>query len=744
MSDLIVENETAANTTVEHPNASSVEAWIHRFHDEITKGYEDVVRTFAGKYHNSAIAMRCQDEQLTKTIQYWVKRGPDMVARLERKLKDEEEKTGEKPDSTATAQLASIEVMGDHFRLLLQLETSMINLNEPNASASRVVSSMEDVGVVCEDLLREMTKLRVYDEEIAVSVRSELDLRHAELVLELERVYAGLIKFTLAPRSEPTCVQMVITVDESGTLPEALAALAQLGLLEEKLRVTADGIWKHFVAPLFHSRSPATFVDYSTDESGLHGAHRATFTAKAKYKRAGKPDTEAVLSALTQFFRTLSQALELVHVDETALISLIAGRFSDRLVNSLVADCLSPGIANVADESAFEEFVAQAENFENDMNQLGVFPSQALDGDVTSEVEDVPAPRLAAFLKEAERIFVDRKCLSYIERARDICLAPILSAKEVGQELSEERHCSESFEFEKCAINTSALEVIELIKEVLFEAAGASDASAAVRLTTTAQNAVKLYSSLTVRHHKEALRTVPHVAAVFYNGCHYIVHQLMTPVEVGKAQSEAPPKQCSFVEHVSQLRLTADGVLKEHLAYASGRISHAMAVPDAFLGLSKRNNAAKCRALMEQCVLQLEQTIKVWRKGMPRIVLRHASGTLVSHFLELLVGAALGTTAIDETDAQVLATMLSQTVARLNNIAEEDCEEALSRLGGKAYSRMSELIFCVNATFKEIGERWACGKGKLAQSLSADELKTLINARFELTDSRRDYLDSMF
>lgn len=43
---------------------------------------------------------------------------------------------------------------------------------------------------------------------------------------------------------------------------------------------------------------------------------------------------------------------------------------------------------------------------------------------------------------------------------------------------------------------------------------------------------------------------------------------------------QAPPKQCSFAEHVSQLRLTADGVLKEHLAYASERISHAMAVPD--------------------------------------------------------------------------------------------------------------------------------------------------------------------
>lgn len=59
--------------------------------------------------------------------------------------------------------------------------------------------------------------------------------------------------------------------------------------------MTADGIWKHFIAPLIHSQSPATFVDYSTDESGLHGANQATFVAKAKYKRAQTPDTAAVL-----------------------------------------------------------------------------------------------------------------------------------------------------------------------------------------------------------------------------------------------------------------------------------------------------------------------------------------------------------------------------------------------------------------------------------------------------------------
>lgn len=58
--------------------------------------------------------------------------------------------------------------------------------------------------------------------------------------------------------------------------------------------------------------------------------------------------------------------------------------------------------------------------------------SQELEGNVSSEVEEGPAPRLAAFLKDAERVFVNRKCLSYIERARDICLAPMLTVKEVG------------------------------------------------------------------------------------------------------------------------------------------------------------------------------------------------------------------------------------------------------------------------------------------------------------------------
>lgn len=55
-------------------------------------------------------------------------------------------------------------------------------------------------------------------------------------------------------------------------------------------------------------------------------------------------------------------------MEETPLISLIAGHFSGRLVDSLMTDCLSTGIASVVDESAFQELVAQVERFENDMN----------------------------------------------------------------------------------------------------------------------------------------------------------------------------------------------------------------------------------------------------------------------------------------------------------------------------------------------------------------------------------------
>ena len=54
--------------------------------------------------------------------------------------------------------------------------------------------------------------------------------------------------------------------------------------------------------------------------------------------------------------------------------------------------------------------------------------------------------------------------------------------------------------------------------------------------------------------------------------------------------------------------------------------------------------------------------------------------------------------------------------------------------------RFNELITLLNASLLEIADRWADGKGPLANAFSATEVKQLIKALFQNTERRANIL----
>ena len=54
----------------------------------------------------------------------------------------------------------------------------------------------------------------------------------------------------------------------------------------------------------------------------------------------------------------------------------------------------------------------------------------------------------------------------------------------------------------------------------------------------------------------------------------------------------------------------------------------------------------------------------------------------------------------------------------------------------KKWLRFTELIVVLNANLMEISNRWADGKGPLANEFSANEVKLLIRALFQNTERR--------
>lgn len=54
----------------------------------------------------------------------------------------------------------------------------------------------------------------------------------------------------------------------------------------------------------------------------------------------------------------------------------------------------------------------------------------------------------------------------------------------------------------------------------------------------------------------------------------------------------------------------------------------------------------------------------------------------------------------------------------------------------KQWSKFNELLIVLNGSLKDIDDRWADGKGPLAQEFSPEQIKHLIRALFQHSDRR--------
>lgn len=64
----------------------------------------------------------------------------------------------------------------------------------------------------------------------------------------------------------------------------------------------------------------------------------------------------------------------------------------------------------------------------------------------------------------------------------------------------------------------------------------------------------------------------------------------------------------------------------------------------------------------------------------------------------------------------------------------QDAKEVFRHV--KRWSKFSELLKVLNGSLKDIDDRWADGKGPLAQEFTAEQMKHLIRALFQPTDRR--------
>ncbi|KAI1727537.1 centromere/kinetochore protein zw10 like protein [Ditylenchus destructor] len=138
--------------------------------------------------------------------------------------------------------------------------------------------------------------------------------------------------------------------------------------------------------------------------------------------------------------------------------------------------------------------------------------------------------------------------------------------------------------------------------------------------------------------------------------------------------------------------------------------------------------------------MQIGQVANVWREVMSEFVLTHSLGCLVSHLLTILSDIILAKQDIKASDADIMVRLLTDLMERLKDILTINRVEVIHRVCEEPYFKVTEIIFCLNASLAEIGHRWCEGKGPLAMWLKPEQVTKLVRALFQNTERRRELL----
>ncbi|PIO70842.1 Centromere/kinetochore Zw10 [Teladorsagia circumcincta] len=349
-------------------------------------------------------------------------------------------------------------------------------------------------------------------------------------------------------------VHMHIRNNDSKDVSEMLAALSLLGELDKRVKKWATYIVKNFVQPIVDSGNGVDPYERFTISNDTY-----EFTASSKVRPTVQGiSVEGIVSGLKRFFSHLASSINEIALNNRPLSLCLGGFFQEELMTVFLKQCVAASIpVQDSDGSKLKHAMEIAEQFRKDMIELGFF------NDAT--------PTFQAFSEQHFTVFIDRRCLEVIKRAKELICMPYLELAEVGNgdEVSEETilQYKEAFgkmmpksvttsdslyplllQLPRCKVSQSTVDLMELLFSTLNDAVTTDNEKLSARLTLTARNVVQLFELTAPRHHGTAISSMPQMAAIFYNNCYYICHRLMLmPFSVLKGvnkQSEKTIRQC--------------------------------------------------------------------------------------------------------------------------------------------------------------------------------------------------------
>eukprot|EP00794_Sanderia_malayensis_P017000 gene17000-18713_t len=438
------------------------------------------------------------------------------------------------------------------------------------------------------------------------------------------------------------------------------------------------------------------------------------------------------------------------------LQSLIWPELSELIIN----ECLSSSVpTNHSQLKKYDMIIKITYDFEEELHKLGFL--------------DADANTLSTYAKDINVHFANKKCQDLLVEARDLMTSVIHGMVKVEPdndrarliiELQDDKNFSKEtklmlsglkqipgsflstkmFLFPECRISESTQKLMNLAYETLLEAAS-STPEVAIQLFYSARNMFELFCDVVPTYHKDNLG-LPQMAALHYNNSMYLAHHCLTLGHQFKHSLPLTQGIVTFVDLVPVLRKSGEKCFLEQLRKQKLQLQEILQYCNDFTEFDNEENVFAAQKAFEQILDLLVKLSRVWRGVLPKNIYDKSLGSLFNTVLDDIAAMIIKLEDISAEEATQFHWVLKILINRAGEIfnLKSNDENTPQDMGFivhlHSWQKFNEIVSMMDSSLQGIVDRWADGKGPLAQCFDAWEVKCLIKALFQNTNRRAQAL----
>ncbi|CAJ0944297.1 unnamed protein product, partial [Mesorhabditis belari] len=590
------------------------------------------------------------------------------------------------------------------------------------------------------------------EHKICGSLAAEVRSQREYLCFLLSEYYRNAVEFS--GESSKHVVSIGFKLGPFVDASEHFAAMAEVKQLEPRLHKLAEFITEKMCTAIIYGGGGNNVVKVNLDD--ILEQKQIKVRLPTKQEKHDPLNAIEVFGALDKLFQAISSILAPIVVHQQSLPIFLGKHIEKPLMSLILKEVISVCIPALSrpEDPIVAEVMAAAEAFRGKLIEYTFFNDAS--------------PTFTNFAQFNDRVFIDRRCMQVLTKARELILKPYVKLVPVGygKELLEETvedfknlGWDPKFSIESgdesmpcllglnlCQVSESVVELMKIVEDTLKQAALSDNEMAFNRLALTARNIVQLFTLIAYRQHRDAISSIPQQAAVFFNNCYFIAHRvIMLPFAVFRDfdQNKFEIYRPMFAENIPQLRELAAKALEDLLAQCRRNLSGEFVDRTLFASSNPRGDKLRDRRVaktLHRCVEQISTVAASFREVMVATIYTRSIANLVTFMLCEIGETILSMEDICQYDANQMAIEIQRVIDELMPLFQIEDYNAMHKMCSQALFRIKEVAFCLQGSLQGIDDRWCDGKGPLADLLNASEVRHLVKALFSNTDQRKQLL----